>query len=279
MDDIEGLRQADLAGADIAAALDLSSAAGWNQTAADWAIFTASGRAFGLFDRQRRLVATAAALPYDAGFGWISMVIVAPDWRGRGLAGQLMRSAIETLQASSRAALLDATPAGAAVYEPLGFVALGGMKRWEGEGGAAVRESGRVAPLAPEEFDRLVAADAAGFGSARRFLLGDFLARDGAAALAADGAYLVIRRGRRATQLGPLIAGSRVAARRLLAAAIGAARGPVFLDLFDPWSSLVPLLVACGFRRQRPFRRMALGRTTLPGEPARLVLAAGPEFG
>jgi hypothetical protein len=24
---------------------------------------------------------------------------------------------------------------------------------------------------------------------------------------------------------------------------------------------------------------MALGRTTLPGEPARLVLAAGPEFG
>jgi hypothetical protein len=133
--------------------------------------------------------------------------------------------------------------------------------------------------LAPGEIDPLVAADAAAFGAERRFLLGDFLARDGAGALAADGGYLVIRRGQRATQLGPLIATSPAAARRLLAAAIGAARGPIFLDLLDPWTSLVPLLEARGFRRQRPFRRMALGRATLPGEPARLVLAAGPEFG
>jgi ribosomal protein S18 acetylase RimI-like enzyme len=279
MGDIEALRQADLAGADIAAALDLSSAAGWNQTAADWAIFIAGGCAVGLFDPQDRLVATAAALPYDNGFGWISMVIVAPDWRGRGLASRLMRIAIGTLQARGCAALLDATPAGAEVYGRLGFVALGGMERWAGSGGAAVPESGEVTSLAPDEIDRLVTADAAAFGAGRRFLLADFLARDGAAALAADGAYLVIRRGQRATQLGPLIAASPVAARRLLAAAIGAARGPVFLDLLDPWTSLVPLLVACGFRRQRPFRRMALGRATLPGDPSGMALAAGPEFG
>jgi GNAT superfamily N-acetyltransferase len=279
MDDIEALRQADLAAADIAAALALSSAAGWNQTAADWAIFISSGRAFGLLDPRNRLVATAAALPYDQGFGWISMVIVAPDWRGRGLASRLMRMAIETLHARGCAALLDATPAGAEVYGRLGFVTLGGMERWEGAGGGAVPESGGVTPLLPGELDRLVAADAAAFGADRRFLLGDFLARDGTSALAAQDAYLVIRRGQRATQFGPLIAASPIAARRVLAAALGAARGPVFLDLLDPWTSLVPLLTTCGFRRQRPFRRMALGRATLPGEPARLVLAAGPEFG
>jgi GNAT superfamily N-acetyltransferase len=279
MGDTEALRQADLTGADIAAALDLSSLAGWNQTAADWAIFIADGRAFGIFDPHDRLVATAAALPYATGFGWISMVIVALDWRGRGLAGRLMRTAIETLRDRGCAALLDATPAGAEVYGRLGFVALGGMERWEGEGGAQISESGGVTPLAPGEIDRLVAADAAVFGAGRRFLLADFLARDGASALAADDAYLVIRRGHRATQIGPLIAASPAAARRLLAAAIGAARGPVFLDLLDPWTSLEPLLVACGFRRQRPFRRMALGRATLPGDPSRMVLAAGPEFG
>jgi predicted N-acetyltransferase YhbS len=279
MDDIEALRQADLAAVDIAAALDLSSAVGWNQTAADWAIFVARGRAVGLFDAQDRLVATATALPYDQGFGWISMVIVAPDWRGRGLASRLMRLAIKTLQARGCAALLDATPAGAEVYGRLGFVTLGGMERWEGEGGASVPESTEVAPLAPGDIDRLAAADATAFGAGRRFLLADFLARDGASAWAAEDAYLVIRRGQRATQLGPLIAASPIAARRLLAAAIGAARGPVFLDLLDPWSSLVPPLLAWGFRRQRSFRRMALGRAALPGEPARLVLAAGPEFG
>jgi GNAT superfamily N-acetyltransferase len=279
MGDIEALRQADLAAVDIAAALERSSAVGWNQTAADWAIFIARGRAVGLFDAQDRLVATAAALPYDAGFGWISMVIVAPDWRGRGLASRLMRTAIATLQAQGCAPLLDATPAGAEVYGRLGFVALGGMERWEGEGGAAVAESGAVAPLALGEIDRLAAADAAAFGAGRRFLLADFLARDNASALTADGADLVVRRGQRATQLGPLIAASPIAARRVLAAAIAAAGGPVFLDLLDSWRSLVPPLIAWGFRRQRPFRRMALGRVALPGDPARLVLAAGPEFG
>jgi len=279
MGDIEALRQADLAGADIAAALDLSNAVGWNQTEADWAVFIGHGRAFGLFEPRGRLIATAAALPYDHGFGWISMVIVAPDRRGRGLASRLMQTAIETLQARGRVALLDATPAGAEVYGRMGFVALGGMERWEGEGGAVVPASGSVTSLVPGDLDRLVAADAAAFGADRRFLLGDILARDGGSALAADGAYLMIRRGYRATQLGPMIAASPAAAGQLLAAAIGAARGPVFLDLLDPWTSLVPLLAAAGFRRQRPFLRMALGRATLPGEPAQLVLAAGPEFG
>jgi GNAT superfamily N-acetyltransferase len=279
MADTETPRRADLTGADIPAALALSSAVGWNQTAADWAIFVQHGRAFGLFDRRHRLIATAAALPYDGSFGWISMVIVAPDWRGRGLARQLVQVAIGTLQDQGRAALLDATPAGAEVYAQLGFVALGGMERWARDSGAAVAESGASRLLTLVHIDALVAADAAAFGAGRRFLLSDFLARDGASGLAMDDACLVIRRGQRASQFGPLIAASPGAARDLLASAIGAARGPVCLDLLEPWNSLAPLLEARGFRRQRAFRRMALGCTTLPGRSERLVLAAGPEFG
>lgn len=278
MGDTEPLRQADLARADIAAAQALSTAVGWNQTAADWALFIARGRVRGLFDAQRRLVATAATFPYEAGFAWISMVIVAPDWRRRGLARRLMSDCVEALRRERRAALLDATPAGAEVYARLGFVALGGMERWEGEGGGASAATG-VAPLPPDAMDRLVAADRAAFGADRGFLLRDFLARDGTRALGSGEAMLVMRRGERATQLGPLVATSRDAAGRLLAGALDLARGSVFLDLLDGWKSLAPLLEARGFHRQRPFRRMALGRGALPGEPARLVCAAGPEFG
>jgi hypothetical protein len=39
------------------------------------------------------------------------------------------------------------------------------------------------------------------------------------------------------------------------------------------------LLESSGFKRQRPFIRMALDRATLPGDLARLAIAAGPEFG
>ncbi len=271
----ETLRQTALSEADIAAALALSAAVGWNQTAEDWRIFLADSNAIGLFAGGGRLVATAATLPYRADFGWISMVIVAPAWRRRGLAQRLMRESIAALERAGRAALLDATPAGAAVYAALGFVALAEIERWEGEGVRGAADTG----VAAADLDALVAADAAAFGADRRFLLGDFLARDGSAALACDGAYLVVRQGLRATQIGPLIAHSQAAAERLLAAAISGTAGPIFLDLFAGWSGLATLLAAKGFRRQRPFRRMALGRSDLPGDAARLALAAGPEFG
>jgi GNAT superfamily N-acetyltransferase len=276
---IEALVEATLTPADVPRALALSVKVGWNQTAADWRLFVARGRVIGLFDGTAGLIATAAVLPYDNGFGWISMVIVDPAWRRRGLARRLMGECVDALRRQRRAALLDATPAGALVYRELGFVELASMERWEGEGGTVAEIGGAAVRLAPSDVERLIAADAAAFGSERRFLLEDFLRREGTLAWARDDSYLVMRQGHRAMQIGPLVASADEAARGLLATAIAAARGKVFLDLFTPWRDLEALLETCGFVRQRPFVRMALDRPSLPGDPQRLAVAAGPEFG
>lgn len=276
----EALVQAPLTQRDVPGALALSNKIGWNQTAEDWRLFIAHGRTIGLFDADEGLVATAAALPYENGFGYISMVIVEPAWRRRGLARRLMGECIEILRGMGRAALLDATPAGALVYRGLGFVELATMERWEGEGGVAEPGTGSAADrLMPDDFHRLIDADARAFGSQRRFLLEDFLARRGTIAWAHRGGYLVMRDGHRAMQIGPLVAPSVEAARVLLATAIANAGGRVFLDLFTSWPNLAALLEACGFKRQRPYTRMALDRATLPGDLRRLAIAAGPEFG
>jgi GNAT superfamily N-acetyltransferase len=275
---IEALVQAPLTPADVPRALALSAQVGWNQTAEDWRLFVDRAQTIGLFDGDAGLVATAAALPYDNGFGWISMVIVDPAWRRRGLARRLMGECVDALRREHRTALLDATPAGALVYRDLGFAEFATMERWEGEGRTGEVRGGAV-PLGPNDLDRLIAADEASFGSPRRFLLDDFLQREGTLAWAHDDSYVVLRRGHRAMQVGPLVASSAEAARVLLATAIAAARGKVFLDLFTPWRDLAALLKACGFVRQRPFVRMALDRPTLPGDPQRLAVAAGPEFG
>lgn len=274
----EALTQALLTEGDVPGALALSTKVGWNQTAEDWRLFIAHGRTIGLFDADEGLVATAAALPYHNGFGYISMVIVDPAWRRRGLARRLMGECIETLRGMGRAALLDATPAGALVYRGLGFVELATMERWEGEGGTA-RVASAAARLAPDDLHKLIEADALAFGSQRRFLLEDFLARPGTLAWSCDGGYLVLRAGYRATQIGPLVATSAEAARVLLATALADARGRVFLDLFTSWPDLAALLESSDFKRQRPYMRMALDRASLPGDPARLAIAAGPEFG
>jgi ribosomal protein S18 acetylase RimI-like enzyme len=276
---IEALVEATLTPEDVPRALALSAKVGWNQTADDWRLFVARGRVTGLFEGPSGLIATAAVLPYDNGFGYISMVIVDPAWRRRGLARRLMGECVDALRRERRAALLDATPAGALVYRDLGFVELATMERWEGEGGRVAEIGGAAVRLAPNELDGLIAADAAAFGSERRFLLEDFLARPQSAAWRHDDSYLVMRQGHRAMQVGPLVASSDEAARVLVVTAIAAARGTVFLDLFTPWRDLASRLEACGFVRQRPFVRMALDRPSLPGDPRRLAVVAGPEFG
>ena len=249
-----------------ARAMLLSQEAGWNQVAADWDVFMTHGTVFGMVDGER-LVATAAALPYGRDFGWLSMVLVTAARRGRGIATRLVAACLAVLRDSGRAAFLDATPAGAPVYAKLGFAPVCGMARWHGVGGG-----GPTAGAAD------MACDTAAFGANRQFLLQDFAGRPGSGAVAAPGGFAVLRRGSRATQIGPLVAGP-ADAPALLDAAIGAAAGPVMIDVLEAGAALLPTLTARGYTEQRPFTRMALGSSVLPGDPARLLVAAGPEFG
>ena len=280
----EALATEALESAQVAAALELSTEAGWNQTAEDWRIFLAHGRVIGVFAAGRRLVATAAILPYAA-FGYIAMVLVTKTFRHRGIATRLMRDAVAALRAQGRVPVLDATPAGAAVYRPLGFRELFSMQRWQGEGGQDGRgEGGTARSAAPRQataadVPMLTGLDAEAFGAPRPFLVKNFLARLGTRAFVGDGGFVVRRSGLRADQIGPLVARDEASAANLLAAALDAAPGPVFIDLLDGRDDLTRMLLRRGFEIQRPFTRMALARSAPFGDPARLFAAAGPEFG
>jgi GNAT superfamily N-acetyltransferase len=290
----DALRLVTLAPADIDAGLALSDAAGWNQTADDWAIFIRNGHAIGFRDDADRLVATAVSLPYGASAGWISMVLVADAWRHRGLASALMAACVERLRAANIVPILDATPAGAAVYARIGFAAGFEIDRWEWKAASAPVDAalGAMASSAlairaadASELDLIVALDRASNGLDRRFLLEGFLSRPGTRAwLSGTGrGFVVARQGRRATQIGPLVAGSESEAVELLAAAFvsaGASAGrDVFLDLPRARAALRGWLEAQGFVRQRPFVRMSLGAAQPPTLGRTCFVLAGPEFG
>ena len=125
----------------------------------------------------------------------------------------------------------------------------------------------------------ILARDRQVFGGDRGFLLENFLGRPGTAVIGDDRNFVIMREGRRATQIGPLIAGFDAEARDLLEAALAAASGPVILDVLDAGAGLNPVLEKHGFEAFRGFQRMVLDRPDLPGEPAALMVAAGPEFG
>src|SRR5262249_9093880 len=261
---------APLAATELGEAEALGGEAGWNQTAADWRIFLDLGQVFAV-RADGRVVATAATLPYQR-FGWISMVLVMAEFRRRGLASRLMRRCIDSLVAAGRVPVLDATPDGQQVYRSLGFQDTWGFERLtraaprSATTDAPPSDATGIRPITDTVWPALCRYDAAAFGSDRSSLLTKLRARLPAAALYAEregriAGLLLGRDGRTSSQLGPLVAEDDTVARALLAHALGAVQGPVYIDFADAKRDVRAWLDSLGFTAQRPLTRMVLGRS------------------
>ncbi|GMV00726.1 MAG: GNAT family N-acetyltransferase [Burkholderiaceae bacterium] len=288
-----------LAVADLADAVALSASASWNQNEADWRLMLTLGRAWGIRAADvsgiERLAASVATLPYGSEFAWVSMVLVLPEFRGRGYATRLLAHALDELAWRGIAAILDATPAGRPIYLPLGFVDCWGFSRYRREapttasaarspGTAEVFEAAAVRPLRDADWPAILGIDRPAFGADREALLRSLAARLPRAAHVAEHngritGFVLARDGREASQLGPLLAPDTTTARALLEAALSTLDGPVYLDLADRHAHLLPWLQSRGFAFQRLFTRMIRGLRRAPGDPTPVVLVAGPELG
>jgi GNAT superfamily N-acetyltransferase len=251
----------------------LVAAAGWNQTRADWQLFLDHGRVWCIRDDAGRPVASAALLPYPPATAWISMVLTLPEARGQGHGTKLFAEAMAAAEAMGLAPQLDATPLGRLIYRAAGFRSLLGLHRWRRPGQPlGTVTAGAAEPMAAIEWDRR------SLGFARPWLV-EALAARGPAAVTEEGIALS-RRGRRATQIGPIIARDEAAALGLLDAMLDKlGRGTeVVVDAVDGRPSFTAALLKAGFAAERPFARMAKGAVPR-GNDALLFAIAGPELG
>src|SRR6266702_7828669 len=147
---IEQISIVELGTPDAPAALALSTEANWNQTEADWRFFLGKGMVFGVRDGSR-LVATSALLPYSAGNAWISMVLVSANWRRRGIAAALVDACLNAARKLKLATWLDATPDGAAVYGPRGFVPTLQLRRLQLANAGTAEAPPSLSPLSLDE--------------------------------------------------------------------------------------------------------------------------------
>jgi len=261
--------------------LALVAEAGWNQLAGDWRLMIGHGHTVGCRDDSGRFIASGLAMPYGERIGWISMVLVNGQWRRRGIATRIVEHCADWLEARGITPVLDATPAGAAVYRPMGFETVTGMTRWHRLAGAAPMPE-TVRPATPQDIPAIAMTDAEVFGGARRFLLQDLLSRPGAVAMVAKApncGFALSRKGRVATQIGPILAQDSATAIALLDGMLSTISGPVLIDAFDRQDGFIGHLETLGFTRQRPFERMARGQHKDFGRADRSFAAAGPELG
>jgi GNAT superfamily N-acetyltransferase len=252
----------------------LSEEAHWNQNEADWRFFLTQGTVFGIRDGDH-LIATAALLPYTSNNAWISMVLVTQNWRRRGLATRLLDACLDAAAKHGLITWLDATPAGATVYGPLGFAPTLELRRLR-FAGAATAAAPKLAP--DSNLDEMIARDRRAMGFDRTALLRELGGRSGSQLISHGSATALIRSGRTARHVGPLFADDPDFATMLIETIAQSEMGPILIDAVSEHGEFIKNLTNSGWTVERPFQRMRFGPAATQDAPPPFAVA-GPEYG
>ncbi|MBS1839539.1 MAG: GNAT family N-acetyltransferase [Acidobacteria bacterium] len=274
---------------DIAAGMRLKELAGWNQTEADWRRFLRASRD-GCFvaDVDGTVCGSAATIVYGGRFAWVGMVLVDPEYRGRGIGKRLLERCIEHLDSAGVPCIkLDATPLGKPLYEKLGFVTEYELERWilkrALENLPKQMDSGEKMPAPLLDF--VMKADGEAFGADRSAILRSVNQEeprftDGLWNAGGMEGYAFGRHGSFADHLGPWIAKDAATGQRILEQFLKqSSRGTVVTDCLQANPFAKNILQAQGFEYARPLTRMFRGQNKFPGRPELVCSILGPEFG
>lgn len=176
---------------DLAAAWAMSQALRWPHRQEDWADYLHQAQAHGqavAACKDETLIGTALVWHWGSQQASIGMVIVTPEWQGRGIGRHLLRQLLHDLD--GRNVLLHATEAGMPLYASLDFVPSGRCRQYQGiwhpsptatlpgmnTGPSADPATGLdTRALRTDDIDTLVAQDEARRGMARGWLLRQLL--------------------------------------------------------------------------------------------------------
>ncbi len=284
----ESLHLRCLTAPDLAFAHGLSLKAGWNQTPNDWhRLLAHEPEGCFLAEWNGIPVGTATTTRYGTEVAWIGMMLVDSEFRRHGIGKALMTRCLDYLQGCQVQSIkLDATPLGKTLYDRLGFVSEWTLCRWEHSrfNSATVMPFDSVRAWKPADETKLRVFDHAAFGCDRFKMLGA-LVQTGQPTLVRTvdqrlTGFGCLRRGERATYLGPVVADSTEAARELIETLLVSPPSPaIFWDIPDQNLAAIQLAKELGFRQQRQLIRMYLGANPSPGQPLHQFAIAAPEIG
>ena len=274
---------------DLAFADSLRELAGWNQTLDDWrGLLELSPEGCFLAEWDGAPAGTITTICYAQELAWIGMLLVHPDFRGRGIGRALLGRSVEYLRGREVGCMkLDATPQGKLLYDRFGFREEWSLTRWQITVADEVGHSRSVAQVSKpavygeSDADFVEQLDAKAFGVSRQFLL-QRLRRGSRRALVhrkeGNDGYGILREGSLARYLGPVAALPQCGAS-LVKALLGQSNGLIYWDIPDPNVQAVALAKDLGFTPQRRLMRMFLGTNQSGGNPSCYFGIADPALG
>ncbi len=273
---------------DIPRAMELVEIAQWNQLPSDWLRVLEYDREGSFVARlDGILVGTVTTIRYASELAWIGMMLVRPNARRRGIGKGLMIHAIDYLRGRGVASImLDATPMGRPLYELLGFQVHSQWHRWHRDEMTPQRQP--TAPASPPSAmhsnapfgpfaESLRPLDTIAFGADRWFWI-QSLACVSKVESAAKG-YGMLRNGRLASYLGPVVSEDIELAQRLVAKLLDPSPAACFWDIPSGNESAEELATRHGFSRVRTLYRMHLGEVRNTCHPPHQYAIADPATG
>ncbi len=289
---------------DIDSAQSLVELAGWNQLPEDWRRLVRR-ESQGCFKATRdgKLLGTVTTIAYGTEMAWIGMMLVHPAARRQGIGRELMHRAIDYLKVRGvRAIGLDATPAGRPLYEQLGFHVSSEWQRWQYQLDApasgspvlleqAIHSLARRADSAvdggeqgnlrldsnPEIDSHLRELDRQAFGVDRWSWIEQLC--QSSQLVASDQGYGLLRRGRVASYLGPVVATDTSVAQSLIERLLASCTISCLWDVPSTNPQAEALVRQLGFEPLRVLYRMWLDQVGPRGEPQQLFAISDPATG
>lgn len=274
---------------DIAEAMKLSTAEGWNQTENDWTFLIENpGSTCVVAECSNTIIGTTTAMNYSNNLAWIGMVLVDKEFRGQGVSRSLLKAVLKKLS-SFKSVKLDATPAGQNVYKKFGFRDEFEVLRMTNLAVAdlQVETEGKILPeyICSDDVKNISDFDQNIFGVNRSSLITYLLSEYPQKVWMIKKNNLITgialgREGNKYHHIGPVFGNDINDVKALIASAANKLKDqPIVVDVLVDKNELITWLNTNGFTVQRKFVRMYKGENLFPGNVGSQYLICGPEFG
>ena len=239
---------------DINDLIALSSKVGWNYDKQEIMTLLASGKAYGYLTEEKKVIACAAIIPYGSILASIGMVIVHPEYRGLGLARELVKTCMNQVSEDTTFMLI-ATEEGRPVYEKLGFKKYSHVTRLfcpalKTDSALSISE---IKTMNKEDIQKVIEIDKQAFGDSRHVFLENRIGQAIKALVikneygTVDGYALLIQQSSNLV-IGPVVAKNDQHALQLIQAIASNEKVGLRMDVLEGQDGIVSQLQKLGFQ-------------------------------
>ncbi|PEC87218.1 GNAT family N-acetyltransferase [Bacillus cereus] len=237
--------------------VSLSSYIGWDYNREEIETIFNAGIVYGVWNEREELIASAAIILYEETLVSIGMVIVHPDYKGRGIGKAIMNSCMNSVSAHTPIMLI-ATDEGKPLYEKLGFRAVSYVSKYicnsYNVNDYCVRNEDYMMDYEEGDLEKIIKIDEYAFGTNRKEFLKKRIMQSEQSIVVKDKEQNVLGYGLSIQTsenkiIGPVVAKNDEMAMRIVHDLAKGHNGKLRIDVLEGKKDFMKVLEIIGFKK------------------------------